>query len=76
MLLNPEGNRDETRKGIKFWIERLIINSAEELGLRGTQLQKVIFKNLKSCLGDGMQRRPQEQTFWSTTESDQKGQVR
>ena len=24
-----------TRKGIKFWMERLIINLAEELGFRG-----------------------------------------
>ena len=28
ILLNPEGNRGRTRKGIKFWIERVIINSA------------------------------------------------
>ena len=26
-----------TRKEIKFWLERLIINSAEELSFRGTQ---------------------------------------
>ena len=30
-LLNPEGNRGRTRKGIKFWIERLIINLSREL---------------------------------------------
>ena len=29
IFLNSEGNRSGTRKGIKFWIERLIINSAE-----------------------------------------------
>ena len=33
---NPEWNRYSMRKGIKFWIERLIINSAEELGFSGT----------------------------------------
>lgn len=32
--LNPEGNRCRTRKGIKLWIERLIINLAGELGFR------------------------------------------
>ena len=37
MLLNAEGNRCGTRKGIKFWLERLIVNSAEELGFRGTR---------------------------------------
>ena len=31
ILPNPEGNRDTTRRRIKFWIERLIINSAGEL---------------------------------------------
>ena len=36
ILLNPEGNRGGTRKGIKFWIERLIINLAGELSFRGT----------------------------------------
>ena len=39
ILLNPEGNRCQTRKGIKFGIERLIINSAEELSFRGTLFQ-------------------------------------
>ena len=32
-MLNREGNEGRTRKGIKFGIERLIINLAEELGL-------------------------------------------
>ena len=31
IFVNPEGNRNETRKEIMFWIEKLIINSAEEL---------------------------------------------
>ena len=31
IILNPEGNICGTRKGIKFCIERLSINSAEEL---------------------------------------------
>ena len=31
LLFNPEGNRGRTRKGIKFWIERLIINLSREL---------------------------------------------
>lgn len=31
ILFNPEGNRGRRRKEIKFWIERLIINLAEEL---------------------------------------------
>ena len=35
MLLNAEGNRGGIRKKIKVWIERLIINSAGELGFRG-----------------------------------------
>ena len=33
-LLNPEGNRGRTRKGIKFWMEKLIINLAEKLSFR------------------------------------------
>lgn len=37
ILLNLEGNKCETKKGIKFWIERLITNSVGELGSRGTQ---------------------------------------
>ena len=32
ILLNPEGNRGRTRKGIQFWIERFIRNSGGELG--------------------------------------------
>ena len=32
LLFNLEGNMCRTRKEIKFWIERLIINSAKELG--------------------------------------------
>ena len=39
ILLNPEGNRGGARKGIKFGIERLIINSVRELGFGGTRLQ-------------------------------------
>ena len=35
ILLNLRENRYGTRKGIKFWIERLIINLAEELSFRG-----------------------------------------
>ena len=31
ILVNFKGNRCGTRKGIKFWIERLIINSTEKL---------------------------------------------
>ena len=38
LLLGPDGNRDRTSKGIKFWIERLILYLAGELGFRGTQL--------------------------------------
>ena len=36
ILLNLERNRYWTRKVITFWIERLIINSSEKLGFRGT----------------------------------------
>ena len=36
ILPNSEGNRGGTRKGIKFWIERLIINLAGKLSFRGT----------------------------------------
>ena len=35
ILLNLEGNWGMTRKGIRFWIERLIINLARELILGG-----------------------------------------
>ena len=38
ILLNLEGNRCWTKKGITFWEERLIITLAEELGFKGTQL--------------------------------------
>ena len=34
IVLNPEGDRDGTRKGIKLWTERLIRNSAWGLGFR------------------------------------------
>ena len=36
ILLNLEGSRGGTRKGTMFWVERLIINLAKELGFRGT----------------------------------------
>ena len=39
ILLNIGRNRCWTKKGITFWLERLIINSAEKLGHRGTQFQ-------------------------------------
>ena len=52
--LNPEGNRDGTRKGIKFWIERLITNLVGELGFRGTQFhkqsQKLFFLSPVYCI--------------------------
>lgn len=34
-----QGNRCRLRKGIKFWVEQLIINSTEELGFRVTWFQ-------------------------------------
>lgn len=34
IILSPEGNRGRTRKGMKFWIERLSINLAEKIGFR------------------------------------------
>ena len=37
ILLNAGENKGETRKGIRFWTERLIISSAEELSFRGTR---------------------------------------
>ena len=37
IFLIREGEHVWNKKGIKFWIERLIINLAEELGFRGTQ---------------------------------------
>ena len=42
IFLNLEGNTCWTRKGIKFWIERIIVNSAEELSFRGTQFHSLI----------------------------------
>jgi len=39
ILLNLEENRFWTRKGIMFWIEMLIMNSAEEPSLSGTQFR-------------------------------------
>ena len=39
ILLHLEENMCKTRKGIKSWIERLIVNLVEELGFRGTQFQ-------------------------------------
>ena len=39
-LLSPQGNRGKTRKGIMFWIKRLIINLAGELCFRKPQFQK------------------------------------
>ena len=38
-LFSPEENRFRTRKEIKFWIERLIISSAEDFDSIGTQFQ-------------------------------------
>lgn len=35
--LSPGENRDGTRKGIRFWAERLIFSSTEELSFRGTR---------------------------------------
>ena len=34
MSLNFVGNKGRTRKGMKFWIERLIINSVEEISFQ------------------------------------------
>lgn len=36
-LLNSEGTRDGTRKGIKFWVEGLIIYLAGELSFSGSE---------------------------------------
>ena len=36
ILLNTKGNQGGIRKGIKFWIERLVINLSGELCFRGT----------------------------------------
>lgn len=35
IIFNLEGNRFKERKKIKFWIERLIIDSAKELSPGG-----------------------------------------
>ena len=35
ILLHPVDDRDRTRKGIKFWMESLIINSTGELDFWG-----------------------------------------
>ena len=37
ILFSIERKTLKKRKGVKFWIKRLIINSAEELSIRGTQ---------------------------------------
>lgn len=37
ILFDLEGKRGMTRKRIKFWVKKLIINSAGELSFRGTQ---------------------------------------
>ena len=42
IFLNLEENTCWTRKRIQFWIEKLIINSAEELSSRGTQFHSLI----------------------------------
>lgn len=31
ILINPQRTRGRTRKGMKFWVEKLIINLAEDL---------------------------------------------
>ena len=50
ILANPEGSR--ARKGIKFWIERLTINSAGELGFGegGLVLGELSFTSYVSVL--------------------------
>ena len=42
IVLNLEENRHWTRKGIMFWVEKLIIKLAEELGFRGTRFHRGI----------------------------------
>lgn len=39
ILLDPKVSRDGARKGIRFWIERLIINLAGDLSFGGTWFQ-------------------------------------
>lgn len=36
MLIHPERTRGRARKGMKFGVEKLIVNSAEDLDFRGT----------------------------------------
>ena len=40
ILLNPEEIMSGTREGMKFWIEKLVINLTNELGFSGTQVQE------------------------------------
>lgn len=47
ILLNPEGNRDRIRKGTKFWIEKLIINSVGQLSFWGNSVS-VLHSRLKN----------------------------
>ena len=42
-LLNPEGNRGGTGKGIKLWMERFNVNSVRGLGLRGLGFSGSVF---------------------------------
>ena len=44
LLLNPEGSKGRTRKGIKFYIERFIIHLAEELGFWGLSFGENTFQ--------------------------------
>lgn len=53
ILLNLEWNRCWTSWGIMFWIEWLIINSAEELSFRGTEFQGLSFKDLSLFIVTG-----------------------
>lgn len=41
ILFNPEGNRNRISRRVKFWIERLIINSAGELSLSGISFRSL-----------------------------------
>ena len=47
--LPSEGNTSRTRKGIKFWIERLIMNSAGELSFRGIWVHSLTVKGSSNC---------------------------
>lgn len=42
MLLNPGGEQVQNKKGVKFLIERLIVNLAGKLDFRGTQFHYLI----------------------------------